>query len=116
MDYRLELEIWSGVRRSLTKDEFLTRVSQAPSTYKRPPGYFPLNRLYAGDVGKAGLEALRIALNESGNPAGAATAGYVSLREPLRAHLYRVLQSYVLKHLVASDAVVDNCLAGDLGI
>ncbi|WP_122668625.1 hypothetical protein [Pseudomonas viridiflava] len=116
MDYRLELEIWSGVQQSLTKDEFLTRVSQALSTYKRPPRYFPLDRLYAGDVGEAGLEALSIALNGSGNPTGAATVGYVSLRAPLRAHLYRVLQSYLLKHLVASDAVVDNCLAGDLGV
>lgn len=116
MDYRLELEIWSGVQRSVTRDEFLARVSQALSTYKRPPGYFPLDRLYAGDVTEAGLEALSIALNESGNRTRTATAGYVSLRAPLRAHLYRVLQGYVLKHFVASDAVVDNCLAGDLGL
>lgn len=91
-------------------------LCQAIRTYRRPPGYFPLDRLHAGDVDEGGVEALRIALSSSENPAGLATDVYVSLRAPLRAHLYRVLQGYVLKHLVASHAVVDNCLAGDLGL
>ncbi|KTB88289.1 hypothetical protein AO069_06505 [Pseudomonas syringae pv. syringae PD2774] len=116
MDYRLELEIWKGVQRSLTKDAFAALLSQAFRTYKRPSGYFPLDRLHAGDVDEAGLEALSIALSSSETPAGIATDGYVSLRAPLRAHLYRVLQRHVIAHFLASDAVVDNRLAGDLGI
>ncbi|KWS28944.1 hypothetical protein AL061_09360 [Pseudomonas syringae pv. syringae] len=71
---------------------------------------------HAGDVDEAGLEALSIALSSSETPAGIATDGYVSLRAPLRAHLYRVLQRHVVAHFLASDAVVDNRLAGDLGI
>lgn len=116
MDYRLESEIWRGVQRSLTKDAFVALLSQAFRTYKRPPGYFPLDRLHAGDVDEAGLEALSIALNRSGNPTGIATGGYVSLRAPLRAHLYTVLQRYVITHSRASDAIIDNRMAKDLGL
>ncbi|MDC6378871.1 hypothetical protein BW687_001585 [Pseudomonas graminis] len=116
MDYRLESEVWRGVQGSLTNEGFAALIWDALSTYKRPPGYSPLDRLYAGDVGEAGLEALSIALNESGNPTGAATASYVSLRAPLRAHLYRVLQRHVIAHFLASDKVVDNCMASDLGL
>jgi hypothetical protein len=89
---------------------------QAIRTYRRPPGYFPLDRLHAGDVDEGGVEALSIALSSSENPTGIATDGYVSLRAPLRAHVYRVLQRHVIAHFLASDAVVDNCMASDLGL
>lgn len=116
MDYRLELEIWRGVQRSLTKDGFVVLLSQAIRTYRRPPGYFPLDRLHAGDVDEGGVEALSIAFGVSENPTGIATDDYVSLRAPLREHLYRVLQRHAIAHSVASAAVVDNRLASDLGI
>ena len=116
MDYRLELEIWRGVQRSLTGEAFVALLSQAIRTYKRPPGYFPLDRLHAGDVDEDGLTALSDAFSRLGNPTGIATNGYVSLRAPLRAHLYRVLQHYIITHSFAPDAVVDNFMASDLGL
>lgn len=116
MDYRLELEVWRGVQRCLTKDAFVVLLSQAIRTYKRPPGYFPLDRLQAGDADEGGVEVLSIALGSSENPTGIATDDYVSLRAPLRAHLYRVLQHYIITHSFAPDAVVDNCMASDLGL
>ena len=116
VDYRLESEIWRGVQGSLTNDAFVALLLQAIRTYKRPPGYFPLDRLHAGDVDEDGLKALSNAFSRIGNPTGIATDGYVSVRAPLRAHLYRVLQRYVITHSLASDAVVDNHIAGDLGL
>ena len=116
MDFRLESEIWRGVQRRLTKDAFAVLLSQAIRTYRRPPGYFPLDRLHAGNVDEGVVEALSIALSSSENPTGIATDGYISLRAPLRAHLYRVLQSHVITHSSASDTVVDNCMASDLGL
>lgn len=116
MDYRLELEIWRGVQRSLTKDGFVELLSQAIRIYRRPPGYFPLDRLHAGDVDEAALEALSTALSRVGNPTGIVADGYILLRTPLREHLYRVLQHYVITHSFASGAVVDNFMASDLGL
>lgn len=99
MDYRLESEIWRGAQGSLTNDAFVELLSQAIRTYKRPPGYFPLDRLHAADVDEDGLKALSSAIGRTGNPTGIATDNYVSLRTPLRAHLYRVLQHYVISSI-----------------
>ena len=51
MDYRLESEIWRGVQRSLTKDAFIALLAEAFCTYKRPLGYFQLDRIHPVDAG-----------------------------------------------------------------
>lgn len=116
MDYRFESEIWSAVQSSLTRDAFIAILTKAFSTYRSQPGYFLLGRLHASDVEEDGLKALSIALSRSGNPTGIAIGGYLPLRAILRSHLYTVLQRYVLTHSRASDAIVDNCMASDLGL
>ena len=84
-------------------------------TYKRPSGYFQLDRIHAVDAGEGGIEALSIVLSKTAIPTGKATDGYVSLRAPPKGTLYTVLQRYVITHSWASDAVVDNRMASDLG-
>lgn len=116
MDYRFESEIWSAVQSSLIRDVFIAMLAEAFSTYRRQPGYFPLDGLHASDVEEDGLKALSIALSRSGNPTGIAIGGYLAPRAILRSHLYTVLQRYVLTHSRASDAIVDNSMASDLGL
>jgi hypothetical protein len=50
MDYRFESEIWSAVQSSLIRDVFIAMLAEAFSTYRRQPGYFPLDGLHASDV------------------------------------------------------------------
>lgn len=54
-------------------------------------------------------------LSKTAIPTGKSTDGYVSLRTPLRAHFYTVLQRYVTTHAWASYAVVDNRMMPRLG-
>lgn len=51
MDYRLESEIWRGVQRTLTKNAFIALLAEAFCTYKRPLGYFQLDRIHPVDAG-----------------------------------------------------------------
>jgi hypothetical protein len=41
---------------------------------------------------------------------------FVSLRAPLRVHLFAYLQRYLIARSLASAAVLDNRIAGDLGL
>lgn len=117
MDYRLQSEIWRAAQQNLPTARFVRLIAEALRLYKRPAGYFQLERVHDSDVGEAGVLALKAALREI----GASTLpkdwdSFVSLRAPLRAHLFAYLQRYLIARSLASAAVLDNRIAGDLGL
>jgi hypothetical protein len=117
MDYRLETEIWRAAQQNLPAARFVRLIAEGVRLYKRPAGYFQLERVHDSDVGEAGLAALKVALREIGAwtlPKG--WDDFVSLRAPLRAHLSSYLQRYLITRSLASGAVLDNRFAGDLGL
>lgn len=116
MDYGLESEVWKSAQRIMPADCFRDVVVDAVTTYRRLPGHSVPERMHFVVVGLQGVEALRLGLGVNGLLDPNDPLDYVSLRAPLRAHLYVVLQWYLIEHSGASGAVVDGYFAHDLGL
>ncbi|WP_236529555.1 hypothetical protein [Pseudomonas syringae] len=116
MDYRLESDIWMLAQQSVPADEFVVLISTAVQTYKRFPGLHELDRVYARDIGDIGIEILGAVLSRAGIAEWSSGDSFVTMRAPLREHLYGYLQRHLMKATLATDDVVDNQMARDLGI
>ncbi|KPX50052.1 hypothetical protein ALP26_03339 [Pseudomonas savastanoi pv. glycinea] len=115
MDYRLESEIWLAAQRHMTNKAFLALIEQAVRTYRRRPGHYPLERMHAVDVGVGGIDAMKTS-RIGGVAASELGSNFISVRAPLREHLYRALQENLIESSLASPVVVDNYMAIDLGL
>lgn len=116
MDYRLESEIWIIAQRSMPDRAFFELIADAVGSYRRKPEYSGLERMYASDIGPYGVYALGTAARGAAMSSWQQTDPYVPVRAHLREHIYRVLQQHLLFSSLASDAIIDNQMAGDLGL
>jgi len=116
MDYRLESEIWITAQRCMPERAFFELIADAVGSYRRKPGYSGLERMYASDIGPYGVYALGTAARGAAMSSWQQTDPYVPVRAHLREHIYRVLQQHLLSSSLASDAIIDNQMAGDLGL
>lgn len=116
MDYRLESEIWITAQRSMPERAFFELIADAVGSYRRKPGYSGLERMYASDIGPGGVYALGVAVTAVGLSSWQEPDPYVPVRAQLREHIYRVLQLHLLSSSLASGAMIDNKMAGDLGL
>jgi hypothetical protein len=116
MDYELELEIWSQAHRSMSAHLFGQMVTEAVESYQRMPGHSELERVYVSNVGTAGFEVLVAALEKRGIRKPGDDEVFISMRAPLRRHIYQALQWHLMTLLLASNSVMDDQLARDLGL
>ena len=116
MDYRLELEIWDAVRRSMPTDVFTLLVTEAVRSYRRRPGYIQLDRLHESDIGAEGVEVLGTISSRAGLSDWSSGGTFVSIRAHLREHVYEALQRHLISSSLASKGVIDNSMARDLGL
>lgn len=65
MDYHLESKIWMLAQQCLSADEFVELISAAVQIYKRLPGLHQLDRVYARDISKRGIEILGAVLSRA---------------------------------------------------
>lgn len=116
MNYELESQVWKTARRSMSLDDFRHVVENAIADYRLPPGYFEMERIHLVDVGNGGLEVLRFGLKLYGllHPNDLPT--FVSLRMPLRVHLFAELRRCLVHGSHASATMIDGHFAGDLGL
>lgn len=116
MDYHLESKIWMLAQECLSADEFVELISAAVQTYKRLPGLHQLDRVYARDISKRGIEILGAVLSRAELCAWRRGDAFVSLRAPLREHIYGYLQRHLMKSARPPDVIVDNHMARELGL
>lgn len=116
MNYELESEVWLTAQRVMPTVDLRGIVVDAIAGYSRRPGYSVLERLHASSIGSQGIEALREGLRTNGLLQPGDPYCFVSLRAPLRAHLFAVLQWHLMITARASGAVIDCQFARDLGL
>jgi hypothetical protein len=116
MDYELESEVWTVAQQVMPSEYFREIIANAITSYRRHPGHSVLERLHATDIGIQGVVAILMALYPNDHLLQSDPAAYVSLRAPLRAHLFGELQRYLMFSSHASGAVIDCHFAGDLGL
>jgi hypothetical protein len=116
MDYRLESEIWITAKRSIPERAFFELIADAVGSYRRTPRYSAPERMYASDIGPYGVYAPGMAASGAAMSFWQKADPYVLVRAQLREHIYRVLQQHLLSSSLASDAIIDNQMAGDLGL
>lgn len=116
MNYELESEVWLTAQRVMPAFDLQGIVVDAIAGYRRRPGYSVLERVYASSIGSQSIEALREGLRTSGLLEPGDPYDFVSLRAPLRAHLFAALQWHLMITECASGAVSDGHFARDLGL
>lgn len=116
MNSGLAPEVWKTAQHVMSAQHFGEIVAGAITSYKRLPGHSDLERLHASDIGALGIDALRVGLRRRGWLYSDDSIAFVSLRAPLRAHLYAVLQRHLICNSHASGAVIDGQFARDLGL
>lgn len=116
MDLFVEHEVWRLMRAHFP-EEMDAVLESALARYRRSPGYAPMTRIHPEQVGAGGIKALRNALQKRPQShAEICVSGYVELRAPLRAHLCRHLQRYLIDHSRATEPVMEAYLAMEVGL
>jgi hypothetical protein len=116
MDYSLESTIWKEAQATFHGEAFTEVVELAVISYRRRPGYYGVERIYASDVGQTGLQALRYALRHVDHLPRGELPECVPMRAALRAHIYYFLESQVVRAGVASEMVTEDHLARALDL
>jgi len=117
MDYRLETEIWVQAQVDSAPEAFEKLLIKAVLSYKRSPGLHSFERIHASAIGIQGLVALRSALIRTGwMTQGEQASTYVSIRAPMRIHLYQHLQMGLMRSGSASEPVAEDQLMRDLNL
>lgn len=112
----VEQEVWRLMQTHFS-EEMDAVLESALESYRRSPGYAPLTRIYPEQVGEGGINALVIALHKRPQShAEIRLPGYVELRAPLRAHLCRHLQRYLIDHSRATETIMEAYLAQEIGL
>jgi len=117
VDYSLEAKIWSLAQAVYSDEDFAELIIDVAKIYKRRPGYFDVERIYASTIGAQGILALRTALEQPLEQVyGLAASNFVLVRAPLRRHLYEQLQRRLIESGYSCDAVLEDRMARDLGL
>jgi hypothetical protein len=117
MDYSLESRIWASAREAFSREAFAKMIEGAVCSYRRQPGLSSIERIHVSDVGEVGLLALRKALSDVHYlPPGEPNLGFVTLRAPLRAHIYYFLQWQVIQTGFFPELVAVDQLERDLNL
>lgn len=116
MDYRLELEIWCAVQRSMPAGAFVVLIAKAVQSYKRPTGYSHLDRIHATTIGADAVKVLGAVSSRAGQSTWREGDTFVSIRAHLREHIYGYLQHHLISRSMASGAIRDHRMARDLGL
>lgn len=116
MDPLVEHEVWR-----LTQEHFPVEMDnlleRALGGYRRSPGYAGLTRIHPEQIGEEGIKALIRAVSKHPHShAEIGFPGYVELRAPLRAHLCRYLQRFLIDHSRATEPVLEAYLAVEVGL
>lgn len=84
--------------------------------YRRRPRLQDINRMFPSAVGAAAYHALTVALSESRYHKHVVCCGHLALRVELRCFLKHYLQKMLLQVGYATDRILDDCFAADLGL
>jgi hypothetical protein len=117
MDDDIEAKVWRQALHIFGAARVGAIVQTALANFRRLPGYDPMVRVHESQVGQDGLAILGQALQHTspGIPA-CHDARFVTLRYRLHLHLNHVLQWHVVQSAQASDGVLEDQVARDLGL
>ncbi|UVM47730.1 hypothetical protein LOY38_14865 [Pseudomonas sp. B21-015] len=118
MHSELESEVWLSVQQTCDAKTFEALIQRIVDSFKRHPGFDPLVRLYASDIGPLGVQVLRAVLRQRGlHPEYCIDVpGYLELRSRLKDHLRSQLQWYLVKGGHATEVIQEDQLHRDLGL
>jgi hypothetical protein len=115
MHDELESRVWLSVQAACDKAALAQLIENAVASFQRIPGYDPLVRLHASDIGPLGLQLLRDALKLRSLDT-CISDSYVELRYRLKIHLRDQLQWHLVQTGRAVDEMKEDQLAKDLGL
>lgn len=116
MDPLVEHEVWR-LMQEYFPGQMDSVLEEALGRYRRSPGYAALTRIHPEQVGQEGMRALIGALNKQPRIHAEITLpGFVELRAPLRAHLCRCMQRFLVDHSRATEPVLEAYLAVEVGL
>lgn len=116
MNRELESEVWLSAQQACDALTFEALIQRAVDSFKRHPGYDPLVRLHASDIGPLGVQVLRAVLRQRGLESCIDVPGYLELRSRLKDHLRSQLQWYLVKGGHATEEIQEEQLQRDLGL
>ncbi|TPG73728.1 hypothetical protein EAH74_32665 [Pseudomonas mandelii] len=118
MHSELESQVWLSVQQTGDATAFEALIQRAVDSFKRHPGFDPLVRLHASDIGPLGIQVLREVLRRRGRHPDSCddVAGYLELRSRLKDHLRCQLQWYLVKGGHATEEIQEDQLHRDLGL
>ena len=118
MHSELESEVWLSVQQTCDAKTFEALIQRIVDSFKRHPGFDPLVRLHASDIGPLGVQVLRAVLRQRGlHPESCIDVpGYLELRPRLKEHLRSQLQWYLVKGGHATEVIQEDQLHRDLGL
>ena len=114
----LESQVWRSAQQVCDATTFEALIQQAVNSFKRLPGYDPLLRLHASDIGLSGIQVLRDVLRSSGirSEHCANLPGYLELRSRLKHHIRCQLQEYLVRGGHSTETMRQDQLDRDLGL
>lgn len=118
MHNELESQVWLSVQQTCDATAFEALILRAVDSFKRHPGFDPLVRLHASDIGPQGIQVLRAVLRQRGlHPESCVDVpGYLELRSRLKDHLRCQLQWYLVRGGHATEEIQEDQLHRDLGL
>jgi len=118
MHSELESQVWLTVQQVCDAATFEALILRAVDSFKRSPGYDPVLRLYASDIGQSGVQILRDVLHRCGIrfEHSADLPGYLELRSRLKHHIRCQLQQYLVSAGHSTEEMRQDQLARDLGL
>ncbi|VVN78695.1 hypothetical protein [Pseudomonas fluorescens] len=118
MHSELESQVWRLVQQACDATMFDALIQHAVDSFKRPPGFNPLVRLHASDVGQLGLQTLREVLHSRGvrSEATLERPDCLQLRSRLKDHIRWQLQEYLVRGGYSTEEMQEDQLGRDLGL
>lgn len=118
MDSELESNVWRAVQQMCDANTFARLIEEAVRSFRRVPGFDPLVRLHASEIGLSSIQVLRDVLRRRGIDHGSLVDAprYLELRSRLKEHLRCQLQRHLLDTGFATDEMKDEHLCRELGL
>ena len=115
MENELEFKVWRSAQQACDAGAFVRLIEAAVSSFKREPGFDPIERLHASWIGSENIRVLRDVLKRYDIYSGQAE-GYVELRSRLKVHLRGHLQLHLMEAGQATEEMKADQLGRDLGL
>ncbi|MHC8378406.1 hypothetical protein ACYZT3_21100 [Pseudomonas sp. MDT1-16] len=114
----IEAAVWSLAQQHYGPDDLSILVSDALDNFRRTPGLDAPVRLHASNIGTQATQMLWAKLHSRAwvLSSRADASQFVSLRQGVRVHLLRAIQSRLLQDGCANDAVKEDFLGWELGL